>query len=291
MDSREEAILKTLLYSNLFDYPLKKEEIYNFLIDTKITKSDFTRTLNNGKIPVEFNKGLYFLKGTKNLVTERHLREKNSAGKLIKAKKIIKKLSLIPTIKLIGISGTLAMKNCRENDDIDIFIISENDLAWTTRLLTASLLRLMGVYRDKNSKMYKDKICLNLVLDESNMSFENKDLFTAHEIVQMLPIFERDGMYKEFIGANKWIKQFLPNVQTKSKTVFNRNSNSFDKLFIVICKIFFLEKVLKILQLSYMKKSITKEKLEKGFIGLHPFDYKEHVLKSYRQKLAKFGLK
>jgi hypothetical protein len=291
MDSREAAILKTLLYSSLFDYPLKKEEIYNFLIGEKITKSDLPHILKSGKIPIEFNKELYFPKGLRKLVAERYLREKISIGKLKKAKEIIKKLSLIPTIKLIGISGTLAMKNCRENDDIDIFIISEKGLAWTTRLLTATLLRLMGIYRDKNSKMHKDKICLNLVLDRNNMSFKSKDLFTAHEIVQLLPIFESDEMYGKFINANEWVKQFMPNVLTKNKADFHRNANLFNKLFIVICKLFFLEKVSKILQLSYMKKSITKERLEEGFIGLHPFDYKEHVLKKYQQKLAKFRLK
>ena len=291
MDSREEAILKTLLYSSLFDYPLKKEEIYNFLIDKKITKSDFAHALKSRKIPVEFNKELYFLKGAKNLVAQRNLREKISGEKLEKAKKIIKKLSLIPTIKLIGISGTLAMKNCKENDDIDIFIISEKGLAWTTRLFTAILLKSMGVYRDKNSKIHKDKICLNLVLDENNMSFASKDLFTAHEIVQLLPIFERDGIYKEFISINEWVKKFLPNVQAKNRTDFSKSANLFDKLFILVCGSIFLEKILKILQLSYMKKNITKERLEKGFIGLHPFDYKEHVLKNYQQKLVKFGLK
>jgi len=50
MDSREEAILKTLLYSSLFDYPLKKEEIYNFLIAKKISKNELLKSLNNVKV-------------------------------------------------------------------------------------------------------------------------------------------------------------------------------------------------------------------------------------------------
>jgi len=51
-----------------------------------------------------------------------------------------------------------------------------------------------------------------------------------------------------------------------------------------------LEKILKSLQLFYMRRSITREKLENGFIGLHPFDYKSYVLKKYRAEISKFKL-
>ncbi len=291
MDSREIAILKTLLYSNLFDYPLQEEELYNFLIAKKINKSEFSKVLKNARIPINENDGFFFLKGNKKIVSIRKTREKFSLEKLNKAKKIIKWLSLIPTIKLIGISGTLAMRNCEKDDDIDIFVISKNGLAWTTRFLTAIILIGFGVYRNKNSRRHKDKICLNLVLDEDEMFFEQQDLFTAHEIVQLLPIFERDGIYKKFISKNGWVKKFLPNVYVEHQPIYKKQNSNFNKLFILICKIMFLEKILRRLQLFYMRKSITKERLEKGFIGLHPFDYKAYVLEKYNAEINKFGLK
>jgi len=290
MDSREEAILKTLLYSSLFDYPLTKEEIYNFLIGKKINRKELSQSLKNVKIPIDFSRGFFFLKGNQKLVKIRQVRETISLNKLNKAKSIIGKLSLIPTIKLIGISGTLAMRNCKENDDIDIFVIAQSGLAWTTRFLTACFLIILGVYRNKNSKQYKDKICLNLVLGENRMLFENKDLFTAHEIVQLLPIFERNGTYQKFLAVNQWVKKFFPNVQTRRGPVFKKQHNNLDRLFIFICKVLFLEKALKTLQLFYMRKAVTKERLEDGFIGLHPFDYKSHILKKYNTETSKFGL-
>jgi hypothetical protein len=291
MDSREEAILKTLLYSNLFDYPLKATEIYNFFIGEKITKNTLSRVLKNEKLPIDSSQGLFFLKGQQNLVKKRQQREIISSKKLKKAELIIKKLSIIPTVKLIGISGTLAVKNCEVNDDIDIFIIAEKGFAWTTRFLVASILIFLGVYRNKNSQQFADKICLNLVLDENKMLFENQDFFTAHEIAQLLPIFARDGIYQKFIYTNKWINNLLPNWQINKKPIFNQRQNFLDKLAIFIFKIIFLEKILKTLQLFYMRKAVTKERLENGFIGLHPFDYREHALKNYHQAISKFGLK
>jgi hypothetical protein len=289
MDSREGAILKTLLYSNFFDYPLKKEELYNFLIGKKLSKNEFAKALNNTSLPIDFSDGFYFLQGKQKLVNKRQQRELISLEKLRKAELIIKKLSLIPTIKLIGISGTLAVKNCVENDDIDIFVVVESGLAWTTRFLAVIMLIILGVYRNKNSKRYKDKICLNLILDEDRIFFENQDLFTAHEIVQLLPVFEKDKAYQKFISANSWVKEILPNWQVNQKPIFSRRQSYLDKLMMVILKIIFLEKTLKVLQLFYMRKDITREKLEDGFIGLHPFDYKEHILKDYNQAITKFG--
>jgi hypothetical protein len=53
----------------------------------------------------------------------------------------------------------------------------------------------------------------------------------------------------------------------------------------------FLEKLFQTAQLFYMRKAITRERLENGFIALHPFDYRLDILKKYNTKLIKFGLK
>ena len=202
MDNRERAILKTLLYSDFFDYPLKEEEIFKYLItDKKIDKIQVHKVLKQFKIAVESNKNFYFLSGRKSLVKKRINREKISLQKFKKAKKIIKILSLIPTIRLIGISGTLSMRNSEKHDDIDIFVITQENFVWTTRFLLIIFLVLLGVYRTRNSKNYSDKICLNMMLDEGSMKLE-KNLYIAHEISQLVPVFEKDNTYKKFLLEN-----------------------------------------------------------------------------------------
>lgn len=290
MDSRDQAILKTLLYSDLFNYPLTKDELYDFL-PQKITRTEFLQALRSSRLPIDSDQALIFSKGSKGIVKIRQMRELVSMPKLKKAEQIIAKLGFIPTIKFIGISGSLAMKNSDANDDIDIFVISEAGLTWTTRFLTAFLLIILGIYRNKNSKNVKDKMCLNLILSENEMLFKNQDLFTAHEIAQLLPIFDKDKTYHKLVVANKWINEFFPNFQFKNKSLFNKQTSSINKVVILFCKILCLEKLLRTAQLFYMRKAITKEKLEKGFIGLHPFDYRLYVLKKYSAKLSKFGLK
>lgn len=290
MDSRERAILKTLLYSNFFDYPLREEEIYKFLItDKKIKKTEFHKVVKKLKAPVKSSEGFYFLFGKNELVKIRKNREKISLGKTQKAQKIIRILSLIPTIKLIGISGALSMKNSDKNDDVDIFVITKKDFVWTTRFLMVIFLLMLGVYRNRNSKTYSDKICLNMLLDEGCMNLE-KNLYTAHEIVQLVPIFERDNTYKQFLQKNRWIKNFMVNALEGNKKYINKKSNTIDYALIFLFKFFAFETISKFLQLVYMKKHITKEVVRKGILRLHPFDYRPRILRIYNKELKELGL-
>jgi hypothetical protein len=130
-----------------------------------------------------------------------------------------------------------------------------------------------------------------LVLDENKMQFVNQDLFTAHEIIQLVPIFDRDKTYQQFMKANSWINKIFPNYKVNHKPLIKKDLSQFDQLLIFSSKLLFLEKIFKFLQLQYMKKSVTKEKLEDNFIGLHPFDYRADILSKYKAKIGEFSLK
>ncbi|MEK7159943.1 MAG: hypothetical protein AAB702_00480 [Patescibacteria group bacterium] len=289
MGSNEKSILKTLLYADIFNFPLKKNQIWKFLIsDKKVSKKSlFKNTLKLNKF-VEFKNGYFFIKGKSKLINLRKKREKESLKKLLKAKAIINKISFIPTLKLIGISGALSMKNSDKNDDIDLFVISKKGFAWTTRFTLVLILILLRSYRHKNSQSFTDKICLNMIVDEDNIVFKknNQNLYTAHEIVQLIPVLDRDSTYEKFIAKNSWVKKYLANSSIIKKSDVIKKENILDSLFINILKIIFLENILKIIQTRYMKKSITKEIIKKGFLAFHPFDYNAYVLKVYKKNLT-----
>lgn len=288
MDNREVAILKTLLYADIFDYPLKEEEIFKFLISPKaIEKRLLFDRLKKSKSKIKLKNRYYFIKGKEDLVKKRIRREKISSGKLVKAKKLIEKINIIPSIKFIGISGALSMKNSDKKDDIDVFVITEKNLVWTTRFFLVILLKLLGSYRDRESKNYSDKICLNMIIDENKMAFNknNQDLYTAHEIAQIIPVFDKDNTYNKFINLNAWVKKHLPHTTGKKLIYLKRQKNIMENILIIFFRIIFIERILKFIQLRYMKKNITKEIIKDGFLGFHPFDYKSYVLNRYKAKI------
>ncbi len=292
MGSSKESILKTLLYSDIFDYPLRSEEIWKFLISgNKEDKQSFLKYLNLKNNFFDCKNNLYFINGRAALVKKRQEKEKHSFKKIKLAKKIIQKLSLIPTVYFIGISGALAMKNSDKDDDIDLFVITARDSVWTTRLMMVIMLNFMRVYRKRNEENVSNKICLNMFVDDSALAFpkDRIDLYTAHEITQILPIFNKDMIYEKLINSNIWIKDFLPNAfSQKSIIPFVSKTSFFNKVINYLLRIPIIEFITRNIQFRYMKKHITRETISNNFLAFHPFDYKKHVLKNYKKKITKY---
>ncbi len=209
----EKAILKTLIYGDIFDYPLKTFEIHKWLIGKKLTLRQMEKALEKltKKGKIKSKKDYFFLKKRDGLVRIRKKREKESRRFLYKAKFITWFLKSIPWIKLIGISGGLSMENAEKKDDIDLILITSKNRIWLTRFLVIVILDLLGVRRKVNMKQVSGKLCPNILLEEDKLEQENKDIFVAHEILQMRVLWQRDKIYSKYLSDNDWVFKFLPN--------------------------------------------------------------------------------
>lgn len=282
------AIIKTIAYSDIFDFPLTKKELWKYLIiDHKITKESFDRAVLNLGTSVLFKNNYCFFPDRKDLVNLRLKRKNESKKKLKIAEKISSFLAVIPTILFIGVSGNLSIMNADEKDDIDLFIVTRKDTLWTTRLIILLLLRLKGQIRKRGDKEVSNKICLNMMLDETALNFskERQDLYHAHEIIQMRPLFERDNFYQKLIETNVWTRKFLPNVLNRGNAL-NRTPQAFFNVALCLalsCSVF--EYLSKKTQLHYMKKHITTEVISNHLLAFHPFNYKNFTLREYKKRL------
>jgi predicted nucleotidyltransferase len=213
----EKSILKTLAYADIFSFPLKKDEIWQRLIWQKKTRPafyEFEKCLKNlSKKDIKKDKDFFFILKNNKAITLRKKREEYSKKKFKKARKISFFLKIIPTIKAVCITGSLACSNSKKQDDIDFLIISKKGTLWLTRLITTALLSALCLRRKPNDKKVKDKICLNIFLDESAFLFPEKErnLFSANEISNIKVLWERKNVFKKFKRKNLWVKQYLPN--------------------------------------------------------------------------------
>ncbi len=288
----QEAILHTIIYSDIFDYPLTKDEIGKWLIGTNNIEHITKDKIEEIKL-IKRKNGFYFLKGMDKLVSIRKERKKYSEEKLNKTCKIINRIKLIPSVKLIGITGALAMDNGKKEDDIDLFIITSSGLLWTTRLLVTLLVEMTGMRRHPQEKNVNNKICLNMFMDENNLEIPKKeqDLFSAHEVMQMKPLWDKDKTYQKFLYANKWVKKFLPNAvlsynkepaltRRGRQITKNNKANIFLDLVEVFCKRF---------QLWYMRKRRTAEVIKEGVIRFHPQDARTWIMDRYYRKINNYA--
>ncbi len=281
MDNKT-SILNTVRYSDLFDFPVTKEEIWQFLIAKRpMTMSRFSLTLRRmvGK-ELSYTSSYYCLKGRERIISTRKKRQRASERKMYQAKRLAPWFSLFPTVRYVGISGSLARMNADTHDDIDLFIITEVKTVWITRLLLLGFLQLMGRRRKRGERFVKDKICLNFLLDVAFAAFplDRHDLYTAYEIAQLTSLFNRSNTYDQFLHRNVWIRDYLPNVPL-SRSVSTEGENVF---FQVVCLFFsFLEPFARTFQLWIIKRHKTTEITTNGIAAFHPRDYRKQVLRRF----------
>lgn len=255
--------IASVKYHDIFNYPLSVADLVKWKGGKKI---DFA----SGAI-VEKKNGFYFLKGKSKSVYQRLLRKRISDKKLKIAKKASKILSKIPFIKFVGVTGSLAMQNSQEDGDIDLLIITKSGRLWTARAISLLLLKMFGMnYRRYSDKNQKDKLCLNMWLSEDDLAWKRSDrnIYTAHEIGQILTLVNKDETYESFIFQNKWVVDFWPNsVRVKKISRKTKKTNS------PLTEIIFYG-----MQRFYMRKKMTREVVSLNKALFHPQDWGKLVL-------------
>ena len=261
----DKAIKKTLAYASFFHYTPSQEEVHHWLISPKI----FTPEKTN--------------KHTKNFVAQKSL-SVSTTQKIEYAQLLASKLRYFSWIKMLAITGSVAANNSQVKDDIDIMCVTRANTLWITRPLFLIYLSLFFKRRKRNDKgTTRDLFCPNLWLDEQSLELQvsNRNLYTAHEILQIIPIINREQTYEKFITQNFWVKKHLANAYylTTHNHSFSHSvtpslvQNLFDKLLVPVNLGFYF------LQYLYMLPYKTTEKTSLYSAFLHTVDYNNIIKK------------
>ncbi len=226
----EEAIIKTICWFDIFDYPLTLYELWSYLYlpldkrDSELQKVDLSflkRQLENNpnlKKSISCQEGFYFLRGREEIVKIRKRRFNIAENKFKKSKRIIKILRLFPFIRMIAVCNTLAYRGAREGSDIDIFIITAKKRIWLARFFSLIFLSILNLRPKEND--LKDKICLSFFISEDHLDLrevtkkEYDDIYLVYWISQLIPFYNHK-VYHLFYQKNFWIKDYLPFIQEK----------------------------------------------------------------------------
>lgn len=244
-----------IIYHSLFNYVLSKEE----LVRWKAGKS----------LSLLSSKEKNFVQQKSKKIVRRDLVDINKA-KMEIAKKAAATLSKIPSILFIGVTGSLSMNNAKDESDIDFMIITKANTLWFTRIFSLLLLLFSGFeIRRAQNKDEKNKICLNLWLDEHSfdLPYMPRNAYTAHEIAQTVPLQNKNETYSRWIKENEWVSGYWPNAMSISSSKLKKSqmNNSF---ILLILNMFFY-----VLQRIYMNNKITNEKVSLHYAYFHPFDW------------------
>lgn len=223
-------------------------------------------------------------------------RTQTSLEKFKIAHRAAKLLRLLPTVRMIGVTGSLSMGNAGQDSDIDLLIVTVAGTLWITRLLAFAFLKFSAQVKLRRfgDTRVQDKLCLNLWLDENNMGFSQRaDIYTAHEILQVKILLDRGNTYQKFLKTNLWVREVFPNgFRNRIKCIVHsaqerRITRVIAALLGGIMAFLFrlLDRPAYFLQMFYMRGKITREKVEKGKALFHPLSWQEDISQLFLSRL------
>lgn len=275
-------IIDTLSYFDVFNYSPTLHEICLFLHNSSSSKKLVKECIDEVQI-IDKNHGYYSFSNRKNLSIKRRIVKKENIIKIGLALNYAKLLKFIPGVKLIALTGSVSMKNALEDDDIDIFIITRKNMLWTTRLMLIFLTKLFGIKREYKKRKNKNKLCLNMFLDETNLEINEKNIYTAHEIVQIKVLYDEKNMYEKFLNSNLWVFKYLPNL-TYKKGVRKRDKRWFDSLLFSEKILSFVNLLAFVFQYIYMIRKITKEQISLTKAFFYPHKSSSFIKQEYEKR-------
>jgi Nucleotidyltransferase domain len=296
LSKAETSVIKTLLYFNLFNYPLTIEEIEKYSthgVNGFELKETVQRLLYTKLI---FAHGEFYSVNQDKGISESRIAENELAKEMMpKARQYSKIISLFPFVRGVFISGSLSKGVMKKDGDVDYFIITKANRLWVCRTLLVLFKKIFLL----NSHKY---FCVNYFVDEENLEIREKNIFTATEIVSLIPMYNF-SLYLSFIAANKWIFELLPNstkpffISHKSKQPFIKRAIEFllkgktgeklDNFFLLKTLAFWKNKYRHSSSIDFTDSIRAKSNVAK----YHPNQFQEKVLQKLTEECITFEVR
>jgi hypothetical protein len=201
----QEHIIRTLLYYDIFNYPLTVDEIKRYSgadpADLEQVPQELEQLLNAKQV---FKFGEFYTVQNNVANVDRRIKGNEEAARYLTiAKKKAQFISKFPFVRAVFGSGSLSKGYMDEHSDLDFFIITKPGRLWVARTLLVMYKRIFLLNSHKH-------FCVNYFVDHDHLEIEEKNLFTATELATVIPLVGGE-YYHKLHAANAWLPQFFPN--------------------------------------------------------------------------------
>ena len=287
-------IIRTLIYFDVFSYPLTSNEIfvYSQMENSSLVEVETELVILSKKSLVFEHNDFYALIDDEKLSIRRMKGNENAKKIIPKAHRNAKLIGSFPFVRGVGISGSLSKGYMDESGDVDFFIITEPEKLWIARTLLILYKKIFLL----NSRKY---FCVNYFIDTNHLEIPDKNIFTATEILTLIPAYNHE-VFEEFLKANNWSRKYLPNKVTEKDIIEKKH----EKFFKNIIEISLNNQLGNILDSFFMKLTLNKWKRKfkhiketdfelalrsrKYVSKHHPQGFQHRVLSSIGKKIESF---
>jgi hypothetical protein len=212
------AVLETVAYADIFDHPLTVSEIHRYLSGVLVPFETLQEEIKNAGGIVR-NGEYVTLPGREEIIPVRKQRKAHSQSLLPLAMHYGRMLGSLPFVRMVALTGSLAVLNVSKTDDFDYMLVTVPGRVWTARAFAVLFTRI--------ARRFGHTLCPNLIVSRNCLEWPLHDLYSARELCQMIPITGLD-IYRELIDTNAWARAILPNafsqIEPESQLVSIRRS-------------------------------------------------------------------
>ena len=204
--SVEQAVLRVLAYFDVFAHPLRSDEILRYLPQLAKDPTRISATLQHLQaVGLIQRSGAYWALEQVEERTEQRLQsERRARTRMPKATLMARRIARFPFVRAVFISGSLSKGVLAEDGDIDFFVVTTPGRLWVARtlLILYKKVFLLNSRRD---------FCVNYFLDSEHLAVEDRNRFTATEVVTLIPMYG-NGTTEAFFARNAWAFNMYPNM-------------------------------------------------------------------------------
>lgn len=295
----KEAIIKTMVFFDIFDFALTKEELCDYMLYKKCNLTCLQDFIDHQEFVLETNNHVC-LRGRTITLKIRKDKETRAFKLIRKAKKYVKWMQILPFIRTVALCNSLSYYDAEKGSDIDLFIIAEKNRLYLARTFSWLFMQILGIRR--NSAKIAGRFCLSFIISKEALDLKSvkkeEDIYFIFWTRLLRPLIGQKT-YREFIKANKWLNNYFQYEIDQQKHLLSES-----RALIKVQKILefplkgragnLLENLLKKWQMSRCRKKTKGLENSEGIIvnscmlKFHNEDMREKYQRIYNLRLSHF---
>jgi hypothetical protein len=205
------GLLLAVAYGDVFDYAMTIEEIQRYLVGARASATTIRHIARDeaGQAEQLSQQGeLVCLAGREELFEIRKRRQSSAKERWPAARVYGRILAGLPFVRMVAVTGSLAMDNLEAGGDIDYLVVTAVGRVWLCRAMTILVVRWAA--------RRGERLCPNYFLSQDHLESKPYSLYNAHELAHMVPLNNLD-LYARMRASNLWTGWYLPNANSAPK--------------------------------------------------------------------------
>jgi hypothetical protein len=194
-----EAVLRTVLYYDIFRHPLSVEEL------TWMAAGDPALALATLEGRLE-RRGRWVYRAGRGGFVEGRIARARAAEKLWPAaRRAGRLLAAFPWVRAVLVTGGLSKNSVAADADVDFMLVVEPGRVWTAKSALQAFRRVLP-------HDVRECFCTNYLVAADQLRIDEQDVYTAMELATAVPLHGAETC-AALLDANAWARRFVPGLE------------------------------------------------------------------------------